>query len=75
MPTLTLAIPEDLKKDMDSIPEMNWSEVARKAIAEKAAEYKLFQEIVFKSKLKEKDAIHIGNNIKSSMLKAYQKNR
>lgn len=48
MPTLTLAIPEDLKKEMASMPELNWSEIARKAISEKAAEFKLFKSITSK---------------------------
>lgn len=50
MPNMTLAIPEDLKKEMDMIPEINWSEVARKAIKEKAEEYKLFKNIQLQSK-------------------------
>lgn len=73
MATLTLAIPEDLKKEMDTLPELNWSEIARKAIREKAAEYKLFKSIAAKSKLSEKDALEIGNKISESLSKAYQK--
>ena len=48
MPTLTLAVPKDLKKEMDSLPELNWSEIARKAISKKAAEFKLFKSITSK---------------------------
>jgi hypothetical protein len=73
MPTLTLAIPEDLKQEMDSLPELNWSEVARKAIREKAAEYKLFKSIAAKSKLSGKDALEISTKINESLSKAYQK--
>ena len=69
MPTLTLAIPADLKKEMDTMPELNWSEVARKAISERAAEYKLFKTIVAKSKLTEKDAKELGDKISKSMTK------
>ena len=35
MTTLTLAIPDEMKKRMDSFPEMNWSEVARQAFMQK----------------------------------------
>ena len=50
MPTLTLAIPDKLKKEMESLPELNWSEIARKAISEKASEFKLFRKAVSKSR-------------------------
>lgn len=75
MATPTLAIPEDLKIEMDLLPEFNWSEVARKAIREKAAEYKLFKSIAAKSKLTEKDAKEIGTRISESLFKAYQKRK
>jgi len=67
MPTLTLAIPKELKEEMDAIPELNWSEIARKAISEKAAEYKLFSSIVAKSKMTEKDALEIGAKINAGI--------
>jgi uncharacterized protein YktA (UPF0223 family) len=72
MPTLTLAIPEDLKKDMETMPELNWSEIARKAIQEQAAAYKRFKAIVAKSKLEEKDARAIAASINESMYKKYK---
>lgn len=73
MPTLTLAIPSDLKSEMDSMPEINWSEIARKAITERIAEYKLFKSIAAKSKLAEKDALEIGRKINEGMYKSYMK--
>lgn len=73
MPTLTLAVPEDLKREMDKLPELNWSEVARKAIAERVAEYRLFRSIIAKSKLTEKDALEIGGKINEEMYREYKK--
>ena len=35
MPTITLSVPEDLKREMDKSKEINWSEVARSAIKTK----------------------------------------
>jgi len=72
MPTLTLAIPADLKEEMDSIPELNWSEIARKAISEAAAEYKLFKSIVAKSKLTRKDALELGREVNKGLHKKYK---
>ena len=63
MATLTLAVPENLKKEMALFPELNWSEIAREAISEKVAEYKVFKSIVAKSKLTEKGALELGTKV------------
>ena len=73
MPTLTLAIPADLKDEMELLPELNWSEIAREAIAEKVNEYKLFKAIVSKSKLTQKDALELGKKVNEDIYKEYKK--
>ncbi|MBI5066201.1 hypothetical protein HZA97_08250 [Candidatus Woesearchaeota archaeon] len=73
MATLTLAVPEDLKTEMELFPELNWSEVAREAINEKITEYKLFKSIVARSKLTQKDALEIGTKINESLYREYKK--
>lgn len=73
MPTLTLAVPEDLKKEMDKLPELNWSEVAREAISEKVREYNLFKEIVAKSKMTGEDAIKLGREVNKSLHERYKR--
>jgi len=35
MPNITLSVSEDLKKEMESLPEINWSEVTREFLSEK----------------------------------------
>jgi len=72
MPTLTLAIPQDLKNEMESLPELNWSEIAREAISEKVNEYKLFKSIVAKSKLTQNDALSMGKKVNEEMYLAYK---
>jgi len=72
MPTITLSVPEDLKKEMDELEFINWSAVAREAIKEKVSELSLFKSIVSKSKLKEKDASKIADRISASMHKKYK---
>lgn len=67
MPTITLSVPEDLKKRMDSQDIINWSAVARNAIEEKLKDLEMFEKIVSKSKLTEKDAKEIGNSINKGM--------
>ena len=73
MPTLTLAIPKELKSEMDSLPELNWSEIARKAISKEVEEYKLFKSIVSKSKLTEKDALQLAREVNAGMYKKLKK--
>ena len=73
MPTLTLAIPKELKSKMDSLPELNWSEIARKAISKEVKEYNLFKSIVAKSKLTEKDALELGRKVNKSLHERYEK--
>jgi Arc/MetJ-type ribon-helix-helix transcriptional regulator len=72
MPTITLSIPEDLKREMDELEFINWSAVCREAIREKASELTLFKSIVSKSKLKEKDASKLAEKISASMHKKYK---
>ena len=46
MATITLSIPDDLKRLMDSKPEVKWSEVFRKILIRKVKQLKKFQEMV-----------------------------
>ena len=72
MPTITLAVPEELKREMDKSKEINWSEVAREAIRERISHLKLFRAMTAKSKLTEADARRIGEKIKRSLWKKYK---
>lgn len=68
---LTLAISSDLKSKMEEFPVINWSEVARQAIAEKVSELELLKQITSKSKLTEKDALELGRKIKAGIAKRH----
>ena len=72
MSSLTLAIPDDLKAKMKRFPEINWSEVARQAIAEKTRVLVQMQQLVSKSALTESDAVALGRDIKR---RVWQKHR
>jgi hypothetical protein len=63
MANMTLAIPDELKKQMDEMKVVNWSEVARIAFKEKIVEWQLFQSIAKKSKLTQKDADELARKI------------
>ncbi len=73
MANLTLAIPSELKETMKRFPEINWSEVARQAIVEKAKLLEQMNQMFSKSTLTEQDAIEIGRQIKRRVLKKHQR--
>ncbi len=63
MTTLTLAVPDEMKKKMDSFPEMNWSEVARQAFLHKMEDMEFLRRFKEKSKLTEADALRLGKEV------------
>jgi len=71
MPTITLSVPKDLKKQMDESREINWSEVARAAIKSKIAQLNVLKAITAKSKLTEKDALEIAKKVNMSLHQRY----
>ena len=48
MVSITLSIPEDVRKLMKKFPEVNWSGLVRKTIEEKANELALKEELLKK---------------------------
>ena len=73
MPNLTLAISAEIKQKMAMFPEINWSEVARQAILEKAKLMERMQRLLSKSKLTDEDAILLGRQVKHNAAKHHAK--
>lgn len=71
MTNITLSIPEELKKEMDKFPEMNWSEIARAAIKQRIEILKFFKEFTKDSILTEEDAIELGRKVNKALAKRY----
>jgi hypothetical protein len=71
MPNMTLAIPADLKQKMNHFKEINWSEVARQAIREKALLLEKMSNLFAGSKLTENDIEKYGRQIRKNVLKKY----
>ena len=63
MTTLTLAVPDKMKKKLDSFPEMNWSEVARQAFLQKIEDMEFLRKFKEKSKITETDALRLGKEV------------
>jgi len=73
MTTLTLAVPDEMKKKMDSFPEMNWSEVARQAFLHKMEDMEFLRKFKEKSKLTEADALKLGKKVSKEVSNTLRK--
>ena len=71
MGNITLAIPDNVHKDMKSFSEVRWSEVARKAIVSKLETLKLADVLAKKSRLTKEDIDKFSQNIKKSATKRF----
>ena len=63
MVSITLAVPEEMKQDMDTFPEINWSAIAREAIQQRLVMLHKFREFTKESTLTEKDALRLGREV------------
>ncbi len=64
MTNMTLSLSDDLHRRMRRFMEIKWSEVARKAIAERVNDLEIMESIASKSKLKKRDAEELASKIK-----------
>ncbi|MBU4221853.1 MAG: hypothetical protein KKA10_09560 [Euryarchaeota archaeon] len=73
MPTMTLAIPNDLYDIMKSHKEIKWNEIAFKAMLGYAMKLKSLDKITEKSEFTENDAMEMDKIIKKSLRGHYEK--
>ena len=76
MPNLTVAISENLKKELDQLPEVNWSEAVRSFLSDKvkrASLLKRLDKMLENSELTEDDCIKLGRKAKKSMHRKFSK--
>ena len=70
MPNITLSIPEQLKNDLDSLKEINWSESVREFLVKRvkrALLLKRIDELLENSEFTEEDADRLAEKVKLSM--------
>jgi len=70
--SITLAVPTELKHEMDAFPEINWSAVAREAIKQKLALLKKFREFTRESTITEEEALRLGKEVNKVLAKRYR---
>jgi hypothetical protein len=64
MASLTLSIPNEIKKKMADFKYINWSEIARAAILEKMEVLEKMDRLLSQSGLSEKETIDYGRRLK-----------
>jgi hypothetical protein len=73
MPNITLSLPSELHKFVKKHNEINWSEIARRAISAQAKKIKLMERLVKDSEFTEEDVDEIDGKIKEDLLKRFIK--
>lgn len=73
MVNITLSVPDEMKKEMEEFPEMNWSVIARQAFKHRIMLLKKFKEFSRESILTEDDAIRLGKEVNKAVSKKYSK--
>ncbi len=72
MVSITLSVPESLKHEMDTFPEINWSAVARGAIKKKVIMLEKFKEFAKVSEFTEEEALELGREISRKAMKRHK---
>jgi hypothetical protein len=73
MAEIIVKIPDDLRREIDRAPSVDWSKVARDAIRERSARLTLLKSIASKSKLTEKEALELGRKVSKGLHERYKK--
>ncbi|MBI1974125.1 hypothetical protein HYS54_04900 [Candidatus Micrarchaeota archaeon] len=74
MVSLTLAVPKELKEKMDKHQDVNWSEVARRAICEKLSDQEkiaYIKKFAAEINMTEDDAIQLGREANKRIAKRH----
>lgn len=71
MPNMTLSLPEEVYSIVKKHNDIKWSEIARRAISEKALKLALLDKLTEKSKLTLKDIEEINEKVKKGLLAKY----
>ena len=72
MVSITLSVPEDMKQEMDTFQDINWSAVARQAIKNKLAMLEKFKEFTKDSTLTEEEALEWGKQVSEKAMKKHK---
>ena len=72
MVSITLSVPEELKRKMNAFQDINWSAVAREAIRKKISLLEQFREFTKESTLTAEEARDLGRKVNQSLRKKHK---
>lgn len=72
MATLSVSVSEELRQKMETLEEVNWSAVARKAFEEKIEDIEFLKQIANRSKLTIENAREISKRINKDMARRFR---
>lgn len=75
MPNLTLAVPEELHRKMRAHPEVKWSEVVRRILAQRIRDLERMDVLTRRSQLAARDVDEIDHLVKEGLRRRYQASR
>jgi len=67
MVNITLSVSDELKREMEQFPEMNWSEIARAAIKQRVIMLEQFKKFTKNSTLTDEDALRLGRKVSEAL--------
>ena len=73
MVSITLSVPQEMKREMDAFRDINWSAVARQAIERKLLLLEKFRQFTKDSQLTQDDAVAMGSQVSKKALARYRK--
>jgi hypothetical protein len=64
MPNMTLALPDELHRELRRHKEVRWAEIARRAFVKELARLHVYDRVLATSRLTEADAVEIGRDVR-----------
>ncbi|MCK4398820.1 MAG: hypothetical protein KAV25_07490 [Methanophagales archaeon] len=71
MGELRVEIPEELREEMEELPNVDWKLVVRRTLKRELEEILELKRIIFKSKLTEEDVEELSDKINESLAKRF----
>jgi len=75
MPNITLAVPEELHRKMRAYPEVKWSEVVRRILAQRIRDLERMDAIARTSRLRPEDIDELDHLVKEGLRRRYERAR
>lgn len=69
---LTIEIPADLRKVIESHPDIDWENIAQRSLLEYAQRLARVEELLEKSEFTEEDAVEFDKRFKEGLAKHYR---